>query len=309
MTMSDRFTVGLVGARGHTGAEIVRLIQFHPSLDLVYAGSRELAGQPVPGVDDLTFESIGPEQMLARGSDVVILALPDGASDSFVETIDEHSVIVDISADHRLDPDWSYGLPELQRDRLKGSTRIANPGCYATAMQIAIAPLVDITSGVPAVFGVSGYSGAGATPGPRNDLERLKDNLMPYKLVGHNHEKEAVRHLGIPVRFMPHVHPAFRGLIVTAHVPVGEAITPEEVGARFVKWFGSEPLIEITDEVPQLRDGTGRMGALVGGFDTSDDGLNVVVVAALDNLLKGAAVQAIQNVNLSLGLPELDGLT
>ncbi|MDP9495553.1 MAG: N-acetyl-gamma-glutamyl-phosphate reductase [Actinomycetota bacterium] len=306
--MSDRHKVGLVGARGHTGAEIAQLIQGHPSLDLVFASSRELAGQPVPGFDDLEFESMAPDEMANRNVDVVILALPDGASGPYIDVISDDQVIVDISADHRFDPEWAYGLPELQRDRLHGATRIANPGCYATAMQIALAPLVELSNGVPAVFGVSGYSGAGAAPGPRNDTERLRDNLMPYKLVGHNHEKEAVRHLGIPVRFMPHVHPAFRGLIVTAHVPLAQTITTGEVEARFDKWFGSEPLIEFTEEIPELRDGTGRLGVLIGGFATSDDGLNVVLVAALDNLLKGAAVQAIQNVNLALGIGELEGI-
>lgn len=306
--MSERFTVGLVGARGHTGAEIVRLVGNHPSLDLVYAGSRELAGQPVPGLHDLKFESIGPDELSNGDAVVVILALPDGAGAPYVETVGADTLIVDISADHRLDDHWIYGLPELHRDRLKGANRIANPGCYATAMQIALAPLVDVTSGVPAVFGVSGYSGAGATPGPRNDAARLRDNLMPYKLVGHNHEREAIRHLGLPIRFMPHVHPAFRGLIVTAHIPLAQAITTEEIEARFDKWYGSEPLIEIQDEIPELKDGTGRLGVLIGGFDTSADGLNAVVVAALDNLLKGAAVQALQNVNLALGLPELDGI-
>jgi N-acetyl-gamma-glutamyl-phosphate reductase len=306
--MSDRFTVGLVGARGHTGAEIVRLIKGHPSLDLAFAGSRELAGEPVPGLGDLRFEAIGPDELSSRKTDAVILALPDGAGGPYVESVGTDSVIVDISFDHRLDDEWAYGLPELRRDHLKGATRISNPGCYATAMQIALAPLVGVISGVPAVFGVAGYSGAGDTPGPRNDADRLRDNLMPYKLVGHNHEQEAVRHLGIPVRFMPHVHPAFRGLIVTAHVPLAEAITTEELEARFDKLYSAEPLIEIQDEIPELRDGTGRVGVLVGGFDTSGDGLNAVVVAALDNLLKGAAVQAVQNVNLALGLPELDGL-
>jgi N-acetyl-gamma-glutamyl-phosphate reductase len=306
--MSDRFTVGLVGARGHTGAEIVRLTRDHPFLDLVYAGSRELAGQAVPGLDGMIFESIGPSDVSSLETDVVILALPDGAGDPYVESIGVNTVIVDISADHRLDADWAYGLPELYRERLRGATRIANPGCYATAMQVALAPLVDLASGVPAVFGVSGYSGAGATPGPRNDNRRLKDNLMPYKLVGHNHEKETVLHLGIPVRFMPHVHPAFRGLIVTAHVPVTQAITKRDMEDRFHKWYDFEKLIEIQDEVPELKDGTGRLGVLIGGLDTSADGLNAVVVAALDNLLKGAAVQALQNVNLALELPEFAGI-
>jgi N-acetyl-gamma-glutamyl-phosphate reductase len=306
--MSERFSVGIVGARGHTGAEIVRLIRDHPSLDLVFAGSRQLAGQPVPGLDDLVFQVIGPDDLRDRKVELMILALPDGAGDPYVAAADEDTVIVDISADHRLDDGWGYGLPELFRDQLKGATRIANPGCYATAMQIALAPLVEFTAGVPAVFGVSGYSGAGATPGPRNDVARLEDNLIPYKLVGHNHEKEAVRHLGLPIRFMPHVHPAFRGLIVTAHVPLDRSMSGEEIRARFEARYGDEPLIEIRDEIPELKDGTGHPGVIVGGFETSADRLNAVVVAVEDNLLKGAAVQAIQNINLALGLPELDGL-
>jgi N-acetyl-gamma-glutamyl-phosphate reductase len=306
--MVERYSVGIVGARGHTGAELVRLIRGHPSLDLAFAGSRELAGQPVPGQDDVLFESIGPEGLAARDVDAVFLALPDGAGDPYVVVIGEGTVIVDISADHRFDDTWEYGLPELYRERLKGATRIANPGCYATATQIALAPLLDVISGVPAVFGTSGYSGAGSTPGPRNDPQRLSDNLMPYKLVGHNHEREATRHLGLQVRFIPHVHPAFRGLLVTAHVPLGQAMIPEEVKARFVRHYDDEPLVEISDAIPELKDGTGHPGVIVGGFEVSADGLNAVVIAAEDNLLKGAAVQALQNLNLALGLPEFQGL-
>jgi N-acetyl-gamma-glutamyl-phosphate reductase len=306
--MSDRHTVGVVGARGHTGAELVGLIGAHPSLDLGFAGSRELAGEPVPGHESASFESIGPDELAGRQVDVVVLALPDGAGDPYVAAVPDQTVIVDISADHRLDDEWTYGLPELSREKLKGATRIANPGCYATATQIALAPLIDAIDGVPAVFGVSGYSGAGTTPGPRNDPERLADNLIPYKLVGHNHEKETVRHLGIPVRFMPHVHPTFRGLLVTVHVPLGGSMTVEQLRGRFRAAYEDEPLIEISDEIPELRDGAGRLGVIIGGFDTSADGRNAVVVAAEDNMLKGAAVQALQNINLSMGVPEFEGL-
>ncbi len=306
--MGDRHRIGIVGARGHTGTRLVPLIVGHPSLDLVFSGSRELAGQPVPGSDGMTFEAIEPAHISDSGADAVILALPDGASRRYVDATSGDTVIIDISADHRFDDEWAYGLPELQRSQLKGADRIANPGCYATAAQLALAPMLDVISGVPAVFGVSGYSGAGATPSPRNDLSRLADNLMPYRLVGHNHEKETTRQLGIPVRFMPHVHPAFSGLLVTAHVPLASAMSAEEVEARFESMYRGEALIEIGDEIPELRDGTGRTGALIGGFDVSDDGRNAVVVVAEDNLLKGAAVQAIQNLNLSLGLPELEGI-
>jgi N-acetyl-gamma-glutamyl-phosphate reductase len=131
---------------------------------------------------------------------------------------------------------------------------------------------------------------------------------MPYKLVGHNHEREATRHLGLPIRFMPHVHPAFRGLLVTAHIPLGRAMSQNEIRARFEAHYGDEPLIEIRDEIPELKDGAGHPGVILGGFETSEDGLNAVVIAAEDNLLKGAAVQAVQNLNLALALPEFEGL-
>lgn len=306
--MTDGYAVGLVGARGYTGGELLKLIAAHPSLHLAYAGSRELAGRPVPGFDRLVFEAIDPEQVARRAVDALFLALPDGASPPYVENVDDHTVVIDISADHRFDGEWWYGLPELFRDRLKGTTRIANPGCYATAAQIALAPLLDVVAGVPAVFGVSGYSGAGSTPGPRNDPERLADNLVPYTLVGHKHERESSRHLGIPVRFMPHVHPAFRGLVVTAHIPLRESVPAEDVVARYRERYREEPLVEIQEEAPGLKDGVGRLGVLIGGIATSDDDRNAVVVAAEDNLLKGAAVQAVQNLNLALDLPELSGI-
>ena len=296
---------------------MIRLLAEHPSLTLAAASSRELAGRPVaetvPAASPaLVFENIAAQDLVQRHFDVVILALPNGASAPFVAAIEEgapKTIIVDLSADHRFDDAWAYGLPEHFRDTIRASRRIANPGCYATAAQIALAPLADVIEGVPAVFGVSGYSGAGTTPGPRNDPERLADNLMPYKLVGHNHEKEAIRHLGIPVRFIPHVHPAFRGLLVTAHVPLADAMDGEQVRARFEAAYGGEPLVETRDEIPELRDGAGHPGLIIGGFETSADGRNAVVVVAEDNLLKGAAVQAVQNINLALGLPEFEGLT
>jgi N-acetyl-gamma-glutamyl-phosphate reductase len=306
--MSETRRIGVIGARGHTGAELTSLIAGHPHLELTFAGSREMAGRAVPGHSGLLFEPIEPAGLAGRDADVVILALPDGASDPFLAAIDPARFVVDISADHRFDDAWAYGLPELFREKLKGSTRIANPGCYATAMQLVLAPLLDVISGVPAVFGVSGYSGAGSTPGPRNDTDRLKDNLMPYKLVGHTHERETARQLGLPVRFVPHVHPAFRGLLVTAHIPLDRPMSGEETRARFQDRYRDEPLISIRDGIPELRDGAGEIGVIIGGFDTSPDGPSAVVVAAEDNLLKGAAVQAIQNVNLALGLPEWEGL-
>lgn len=314
--MSEPFLVGLVGARGHTGRELIRLIAGHPDLMLAYAVSREWAGRPVAEIapedqDECIFEALGPEEAAKRRADVVILALPDGAGAAYIEAIESnapHRVIVDLSADRRFDDEWVYGLPELGRASLKGAKRIANPGCYATAAQLALAPLVDLLDGAPVVFGVSGYSGAGTTPGPRNDVEQLKDNLMPYALTGHKHEREVSHHLGATVRFTPHVHPAFRGLIVTAHAPLKEALDQTALMQLFEKKYANEPLIALRNAPPELKDGTNRNGVLIGGFAVNDDGKDAVVVAAEDNLLKGAAVQAIQNVNLALGIAEMTGI-
>ncbi|WDI32124.1 N-acetyl-gamma-glutamyl-phosphate reductase [Hyphococcus flavus] len=314
--MSTPFLVGLVGARGHTGRELMRLIAEHPELMLAYAVSREFAGRSVSDIapedkDECVFEALEPEEAARRRADVVILAAPDGAAAPYVEAIEATApqrIIVDLSADYRFDDKWAYGLPELNRAKIRGATRIANPGCYATAMQLALAPLVSHFGGAPSVFGVSGYSGAGTKPSPRNDIERLKDNLMPYAMTGHKHEREAARHLGKAVNFTPHVHPAFSGLIVTAHIPLTEKMSKSDLAKLYEEKYSKEPLIALRNEPPELKDGSGRKGVLIGGFAVSENERHAVVIAAEDNLLKGAAVQAVQNINLALGLKEMTGL-
>lgn len=302
--MSEANFVGVVGARGHTGSELLRLLDRHPGFTVKYAGSRELAGRPVPEIEELTFGDLDADGVVDLELDAVFLALPDGVGKPFFSALPTDTVIVDISSDHRFDDTWIYGLPELNREKIAGARRVANPGCYATVMQLALAPFVDDLDGVPVVFGVSGYSGAGTTPSRKNDPDRLADNLLPYKLVGHTHEREAIRHLGHPVRFMPHVHQAFRGLLITSHIPVATPITSDEAVQRLVDAYADEPLIDIQEAIPELRDGAGRLGVLLGGVHVSEDGRNLVVVGAEDNLLKGAAVQAVQNLNLAFGQPE-----
>ena len=306
--MSEVHRIGVVGARGHTGSELLGILKQHPGVEVVYAGSRELEGEPVPGFDDLLFGSLGPDDVASLGLDVAVLALPNGVSDPFVDAIGDDTAIVDISADHRLDAAWVYGLPELNREKLAGARRIANPGCYATVTQLIVAPFLDDLAGTPVSFGVSGYSGAGTTPSDKNDPTRLADNLMPYTLVNHVHEREASVHLGRPIRFVPHVHPAFRGLLVTIHLPLADETTAGSAFERLTDAYAGEGLVEVVDRIPELRDGSGLVGVLIGGVAVSDDGTNLVVVGAEDNLLKGAAVQAVQNINLALGHPELAGI-
>lgn len=185
--------VGLIGARGYTGQALIDLINNHPYLEIAHVSSRELEGQKLQGYSksEVIYENLSAEDVknLEKDGnvDVWVMALPNGVCKPFVDAIDEakgKSVIVDLSADYRFEDDWQYGLPELQsRDAISNSHRISNPGCYATAAQLAIAPLVNYLSGSPSVFGVSGYSGAGTKPSPRNDLAVLTNNLIPYSLV------------------------------------------------------------------------------------------------------------------------------
>ncbi len=314
--MSTSFTVGIVGARGHTGAELIRLIAAHPQLSLAFVSSRELDGQRVADHSDayageLRYENLDPAAVAAKGVDAVILALPNGKAQPYVEALDAsapQTVIVDLSADYRFDPGWYYGLPELTRDRYAGQKRISNPGCYATAMQLAITPLLADLAGPPQCFGVSGYSGAGTTPSDKNNVELLRDNLMPYALTDHMHEREVSAQLGVPVEFMPHVAPHFRGITMTVNLWLSRAMKREEIEQRYRERYAGEPLIEIVDEAPWVSRIAGRHGVQIGGFTMAPGGKRVVVVATLDNLLKGAATQAMQNLNRALGLDELTAI-
>ena len=311
--MNDRISVGLVGARGYVGAELIRLFAAHPHFELAYVSSRELEGQQVAAHipefrGELRYSSPAHEDLPGLKADAVVLALPNGKAAACVAAFDtsgENPVIVDLSADHRFDEDWYYGLPELTRARYAGQKRISNPGCYATAMQLAIAPLLSQLAGPPTCFGVSGWSGAGTTPSDKNNPELLRDNLMPYALTNHVHEREVSTQLGVPVEFMPHVAPHFRGITMTVNLWLQQPRSREEIVALYAQRYANEPLVEIVDEAPWVSRIAGKHGVQIGGFTMAPGNKRVVVVATIDNLLKGAATQALQNLNRALGLDEL----
>ena len=236
--------------------------------------------------------------------DAIVLALPNGKAAPYVAAIDASAhatVLLDLSADYRFDEGWYYGLPELTRGGYHGQKRISNPGCYATAMQLALAPMRELLDGPAQCFGVSGYSGAGTTPSDKNDPAKLRDNLMPYSLVGHVHEREVSRRLGHAVQFMPHVAPHYRGLSITANMPLARALALDEVRDRYRAAYDAEPLVAVQVEAPWVSEIAGKPGAVVGGFTLSEDGRRLVVVSVLDNLLKGAATQALQILNRAFG--------
>ena len=311
--------VALIGGRGYTGAALLPLVAGHPGLELALASSGSQAGLALreidPGWPDAGAKlvALNPADVVDVDAGIWILAVPNGASAPWVSAIvaaNPEALIVDLGADYRFDTEWVYGLSEWNRDALRTARRVANPGCYATGAQFALMPLRDFLTRPPVLFGVSGYSGAGKTPSPRNDPERLADNLIPYSLTGHVHEREISVHLGRPVRFHPHVAPFFRGISLTVSVNLSQELTPDQLLALFAGAYEHAPLVEVTPEIPEIREISGTPGLKIGGFVVDPrQPYRVTYVAVLDNLLKGAASQAIQNINLALGVDELAGIT
>lgn len=314
--MVERVRIGLVGGRGYVGAELIALVARHPRFELAFVSSRERDGQRVADhvrayAGELRYSAPSHATLPTLGAQAVVLALPNGKAGELVGAFDAAGVdpvLIDLSADYRFDAGWTYGLPELGRASLPGARRISNPGCYATAMQLALAPLRDVLEGPAQCFGVSGYSGAGTTPSDKNDPDVLRDNLLPYALAGHVHEAEVTCHLGHAVEFMPHVAAHFRGLTITANAHLSTAMSRAQVIERFHTVYANERLVEVLDTPPRVREVAGRHGVQIGGFAMAADGRRVVVVATLDNLLKGAATQALQNLNLAFGFDEYAGI-
>jgi len=308
--------IGIVGARGYVGSELIRLVSAHPGFELAFVSSREREGQSLREHEaghagDLSYVAYGPDAAAEQGVDAIVLALPNGKAAPFVAAIDalaKDTLVIDLSADYRFDDGWYYGLPELTRQRYTGQRRISNPGCYATAMQLAIAPMLDLLEGPVQCFGVSGYSGAGTTPSDKNDPDKLRDNLIPYALTGHVHEREVSRQLGHGVEFMPHVAPHFRGLTITANLHLRRGIAREEAVARYRERYACEPLVRVAEEAPWVSAIANAHHVDIGGFSLADDGRRLVVVSTEDNLLKGAATQALQNLNLAFGFDETAGI-
>lgn len=312
-------SVGLVGARGYVGRELLKLIGVHSELQLSFASSREWDGRAISdmleGEDiqfpDQYFEAHDPVMVAERDVDVLFLGLPNGKSSPFVEAISHgksETLIIDLSGDHRHHEKWVYGLPEQNRELIIGHRYISNPGCYATAAQLAIKPLKGLWAGPVQLFGISGWSGAGTTPSRKNDLTALSENIIPYAMTGHAHEAEIIAHSGSKAGFTPSVASFFRGLTVLASGYLTTSMKSQKLGQLYSKHYGKERFIGLTTEPAEPAMAAGSHHCFISLPQIDEDSGRVVISAALDNLLKGAASQAIQNMNLALGFPEELGL-
>lgn len=301
-------TAVVFGASGFAGNELLKLLARHPQVDTVIPVSREHAGRPVASVypdlptelSDLNYDSITFEK--ASDADVVFFAIPAVDAKEAASRITTR--IVDLSPAHRFDKDFAYGLPEANRAAIRTARKIANPGCYATACLLAALPLSNRFASV-AFDCKSGYSGGGKAK--KYDVE---ENVVPYGLANHYQKPEIGKYVTRPFTFVPHVVNAFRGLEATVHVMgLDPSFVPAEgLQPLFRAHYHDEPMVRIGDDgaVPSLKAAAGTNGATIGGF--ACDGKNAVFVCAIDNLLKGAASQAVQNMNLMLRFNETDGL-
>lgn len=321
-TNTKKSKVALIGARGYVGQNLISLIDKHPHLELSLVSSRELNGQKLQGYNkaNIVYSNLQTEDILKLEEnnevDVWVMALPNGVCKPFVDAIESvegsQSKIIDLSADYRFDTtgEWVYGLPELvSRADIAKAKKISNPGCYATAAQVAIAPLVDYIAGTPTVFGVSGYSGAGTKPSQKNDINYLSNNLVPYSLTDHIHEREVSNQLGLNIAFIPHVAQWFQGISGTVSIPIKpKSLTARDLRNIYQERYQGEELIEVSGESPVVKDISGKHGVVVGGFAVNLAEDRVVIVVTIDNLLKGAATQCLQNINIALGYGEYDGI-
>lgn len=306
--------LAIAGARGYVGRELLQLVHAHPGFELAWASSREHNGLPlaneVPGMPG-EYCLMQPDQLAQNPADIYVLALPNGLAEPWVaaiESADPDALILDLSADYRFNDDWVYGLPEVNGPALRQARRISNPGCYATAMQLALHPLLALGVRDIHCFGVSGYSGAGTKPSPNNDPDRLRENLKAYKLTGHIHEREVSRHLGVAVNFMPCVAGFFRGIQMTVSCTLDRQQLPEQINDCLATFYQQACRVRVQTDIPEISDVRETNWCSLGGATLGNTGQRLVLISVLDNLLKGAASQAIQNLNLACGFGESEGL-
>jgi N-acetyl-gamma-glutamyl-phosphate reductase len=317
-------TAAIIGCSGYTGQETLDRVLAHPDLEPVALGSDALAGSPASALDvrlDGHLPAfVSNSEALDSGADVVFLCL--GHEEAAAIAPPSDAVVVDLSGAHRLRdaalyeewygfehplPEslgaWSYALPELSPP---AGTLIANPGCYATASLLALAPLAGALDPASVVIDAkSGVSGAGRALRPTSHAAFVLENVSPYRVGTHQHAPEIAQALGFPVCFVAHLLPVRRGLIVTCYAQA----TDDGLRERLDDAYASAPAVRVLDEgqTPELARVQGTDAAEIGLYEDQATGRSIVV-CALDNLGKGAAGQAVQNANLALGLDETLGL-
>ncbi len=319
--------VAIVGASGYAGGELVRLLYHHSSAEVVCATSRKLAGTPLDqihphlkGFTNLKFENLTPD---AIDADVAFLAVPHTAAMSIAGKLLSRGIkVVDLSADYRLSKETfekvygvlhtdyfpaPYGIPELHRKECVNAKFVANPGCFPTGATLAAAPLAKYAHTV--IFdSKTGVSGAGDNPSATTHYPNVGDNVSPYKWTSHRHLAEMKQELSklgskAKIYFTPHLVPVNRGILTTAHILLEEPMETKEVEKLYQDFYRDEFFVRYQKPMLSAVRGSNFCDLMV-----ESEGLRVVVASAIDNLVKGASGQAIQNMNIMCGFKETDGL-
>lgn len=335
-------SVTVLGATGYTGRELVRILAGHADIVVERVTTTSRPGVPLPdvhpelrGLTDVVLEPYDPAT--AADSDAVVSCLPHKQSMTVLASLarDYDTKLVDLSGDFRF-PDAAayeaaygtvhvdaeltgraaYGLPELFRNTIAGAPLVANPGCYPTGALIGLAPLAAEGLLEDAIVDAkSGLTGAGASPGPATHFAKANESVTPYKLFTHRHAPEIATHLArvagaeVPLTFTPHLVPMDRGILSTIYADLAEPLDDEAVRALYEASYVGEAFVRLLPEgAPADTKHVTNTNFADVGLAVSPDGRRVVVSTAIDNLVKGASGQAVQNLNLLFGLPEDTGL-
>ncbi|MBE0516734.1 MAG: N-acetyl-gamma-glutamyl-phosphate reductase [Methanophagales archaeon] len=324
---------GIIGGTGYTGLELIRLLLMHPKVKISVVTSRRHKGKKVSDVNphlfpfiELEYEDVDTKEIADR-SDIVFAAVPHGSAMKYVpELMERGTRVIDLSADYRLkreeyervykrehtdreERDAVYGLTELHPE-VADAALVANPGCYPTGAILAVAPLVNEGLVKQVIFdSKSGISGGGVEPSEVSHFPNLAENIIPYEVTTHRHVAEMRRELPVPISFTPHVIPSIRGILTTAHVFLneGELKTYEELDSIYRQFYEGKRFIRLRKGMPSLSSVRGTNFCDIR-FEIEKDGDRIVVISTIDNLVKGGSGQAIQNMNLMLGLDEGEGL-
>lgn len=333
--------VALIGAAGYVGGELLRILLQHPAVNDFVAVSRSQAGKAIaevhPGLGLLTdarFAGLSAAEA-AKGCDVVFLALEHGQSSQVMAEVLEAGpgLVIDLAADFRIHDGrlheryygahpapalvhrFRYALADVLGTSLRGSTALASPGCFATAANLALYPLASLDLvGPPVISAITGSSGAGVHPKPTTHHPARAHNVFAYSVMNHRHQGEVLeqwrRWTGNPAahaRLMTHSGPFVRGIYATVHATLAKPLVHDAFTGSFRAAFAERPFVKVLPNPPELTHAVGTNLALLN-VATSDDGREVQVTLALDNLIKGAGGQAVQAMNLALGLDETAGL-
>ena len=336
---------GIMGSTGYTGAELVRILIHHPEVELAFVDSRTYEGMAfeevypnLRGQAAMTAQSVDPEQ-LPEAVDVVFCALPHRVSQHHVAKLRNQGLrVVDLSGDFRLNDrstyeqwyetthenwKWSseavYGLPEWYETDVKKAVLVANPGCFPTSILLPLLPLLKeglISTGSLTINSITGISGAGRNPGAVNVFSQVNENVRAYGIGTHRHTPEIRQELskaaGEPVtlQFTPHLAPMDRGILSTIVTPLPESVNGDLVAQCLHTYYGHKPFIRLLGEnaLPETKAVKGSNYCDIA-WKVDEWSGNLILVSAIDNLTKGSSGEAVQNMNLMLGLPEETGLS